>query len=466
MSRPQRRGRGNPGRDQTVRRAEDVFGFGPWARWPQRRRMESHPSAAPGPGCTRRELLAALGAGMLAPRLGRAGSAPATTAFPMNELPDLANLHPLLTGLMRAHPPRLSYLDPRWERLADWQAAARPALLARLGAPPAPARVEAELLRREPRDGFTLEVLRLHAPPAPPIPAWVLVPDGPPRRRPAVHALHCHSGRYTWGHEKLVSHPGEPDHLTRFREGTYGRPWAEALARRGYVVLVIDALYFGERRLRAEELPADRVQSEVREAHGAARAANPGSPAWTTAVDRMASFYEHLTAKAITATGFNWPGLLAWDDLRAVDHLVSRPDVDPARIGCLGLSGGGFRTALAIGCDPRIRAACVTGWMTEFSRQLPRHLRHTWMIYVPGLYRELDLPDVAALHAPGALLVQQCRRDHLFPAAGMEAAVAKLAAAYAKAGVPERFRGSFHDLPHSFPPALQEEAFAWLDRWL
>lgn len=62
--------------------------------------------------------------------------------------------------------------------------------------------------------------------------------------------------------------------------------------------------------------------------------------------------------------------------------------------------------------------------------------------------------------------MQQCRRDHLFPAAGMEAAVAQLARAYAKAGVPERFRGSFHDLPHSFPPALQEEAFAWLDRWL
>jgi hypothetical protein len=78
--------------------------------------------------------------------------------------------------------------------------------------------------------------------PAAPIPARVLVPDGPPRRRPAVLALHCHSGRYTWGHEKLLSHPGEPEHLTRFREGTYGRPWAEALARRGYVVIVIDAL--------------------------------------------------------------------------------------------------------------------------------------------------------------------------------------------------------------------------------
>ena len=88
------------------------------------------------------------------------------------------------------------------------------------------------------------------------------------------------------------------------------------------------------------------------------------------------------------------------------------------------------------------------------------------MIYVPGLYRELDLPDAAALHAPGALLVQQCRRDTLFPKEGMEGAVAKLEKIYAKAGIPERFKGSFHDIPHSFPPALQDEAFAWLERWL
>jgi hypothetical protein len=88
------------------------------------------------------------------------------------------------------------------------------------------------------------------------------------------------------------------------------------------------------------------------------------------------------------------------------------------------------------------------------------------MVFTPGLRRALDLPDVAALHAPGALLVQQCRRDHLFPLPGMEAAVARIGQVYAKAGLSERFRGSFHDVPHSFTPAMQEEAFAWLDRWL
>lgn len=381
-------------------------------------------------------------------------------------VPDLVNLHPLLENIAREHAPRMSFLDARWSSLEDWKVAAREVLLDRLGYQPAALPLGAELVRREERDGFSVEVVRIQATGAYSIPARVLVPAGKAGRRPAVLALHCHSGRYTWGHEKVLSAPGEPAFLTTFREGTYARPWTEALARRGYVVIVIDAFYFGERRLRVEDLDPARVFPEVRDAHAVVRSTVPGSEEWTSAVNKVCGFYEHLTAKAITATGTTWGGIHVWDDRRAIDYLCSRSDVDPARIGCAGLSGGGFRTAMAIGADPRIKAACVSGWMTGFADLLPQHLRHTWMVFTPGLRRALDLPDVAALHAPGALLVQQCRRDHLFPLAGMEAAVAKIGQVYAKAGLPERFRGSFHDVPHSFTPAMQEEAFAWLDRWL
>jgi dienelactone hydrolase len=380
--------------------------------------------------------------------------------------PDLANLHPTMEWLARAKSPRLSFLEPRWNSLAEWRTAARTVLQERLCYQPEALPLTAELIRRESREGFTVEVINLSGTAAYSIPARILVPAGRSGRGPAVLALHCHSGRYTWGHEKVLSAPDEPEYLTLFRNGTYGRPWAEALVRRGYVVIVIDAFYFGARRLRVEDLDPARVFTEVREAHTLLRNTKPDSPAWVTAANKVASFYEHLTAKALTAAGGTWPGLHSWDDRRAVDYLCTRPDVDPERIGCVGLSGGGFRTALAIGTDPRIKAACVTGWMTEFAHQLRNHLRHTWMVFTPGLYGSLDLPDVAALHAPGALLVQQCRRDTLYPLAGMEAAVAKLGRIYAKAGVPERFRGTFYDEPHSFKPPMQEEAFDWLDRWL
>ena len=48
----------------------------------------------------------------------------------------------------------------------------------------------------------------------------------------------------------------------------------------------------------------------------------------------------------------------------------------------------------------------------------------------------------------------------------MKGANEKLARIYAKAGIAERFRGAFYDEPHSFTPPMQDEAFAWLERWL
>jgi hypothetical protein len=69
-------------------------------------------------------------------------------------------------------------------------------------------------------------------------------------------------------------------------------------------------------------------------------------------------------------------------------------------------------------------------------------------------------------HAPGALLVQQCSRDRLYPMSAMKQSVEKLSLIYGKAGIPDRFRGTFHDVPHSFTPAMQEEAFAWIEKWI
>ena len=416
---------------------------------------------------TRREALACLGAtGLPVERLvAQAGGA--ATDQPVELAPDLANLDPPLQSIARDQRPALSFLEDRWSSLGAWTDAARPAFHRHLSYDPAPVALGADVLSREPRDGFVIETLRIRATPDYDIPAKLLLPMKPAGRRPAVLALHCHSGQYVWAHEKLLSSPGEPAGLTDFRKRTYGRPWAEVLARRGYVVITIDAFYFGQRRLRVEQLEPSSVPGEVRDDFAIAVKAAPGSAAWTSAVNRVCGFYEHLTAKTIFAAGATWAGLLVWDDRRTLDYLLSRPEVDPDRVGCVGLSIGGIRTAHLIGADPRVKVACVAGWMTAFAHQLRNHLRiHTWMVYVPGLYRSLDLPDVAALHAPGALLVQQCRRDTLYPIAGMEAAVGKIAATYAKAGLSERFRGTFYDVPHSFTPDMQDEALGWFDRWL
>src|SRR5215831_18720883 len=118
---------------------------------------------------------------------------------------------------------------------------------------------------------------------------------------------------------------------------------------------------------------------------------------------------EAMLVKGLTFAGTTWPGIVFWDDIRTVDYLVTRPEVDPKRIGCVGVSMGGYRSAYLAALDQRVRAACVTGFMSAVRPMLKAHLdTHSWVHFLPGLHRFLDLPDVATLAAPRALMVQQC----------------------------------------------------------
>lgn len=381
--------------------------------------------------------------------------------------PDLGNLYGVIDWIGREHTPALSFLSPRWSSLEAWKQTARPAFQRHLSFDPTPGAVHGEIVAREERGALRVETVHIRATPAYAIPARVLLPARRRGRLPAVVALHCHGGQYRWGSAKLVSSPEDPPALVEYRDTLYGRPYAEELARRGFVVLVSDAFYFGERRLRAETLDPAAAPADAREHFRALPSLAEGARERLVALNRIAGAYETVVAKTLFAAGASWPGLLVWDDRRTVDYLSRRPEVDPERIGCVGLSLGGLRAAQLVAADARLKAACVVAWMTEMGALLPNHARrHTWMAYTPGMYASLDLPDASALIAPGALLVQQCARDTLFPMSGMRGAIEKLERIYAKAGMPERFRGTFHDEPHSFPPQMQEEAFAWLERWL
>src|SRR5262249_6644793 len=160
-----------------------------------------------------------------------------------------------------------------------------------------------------------------------------------------------------------------------------------------------------------------------------------------------------------------WPGVVAWDDTRTVDYLATRPDVDAGRVGCLGISMGGYRAAYLTALDDRVTAGCVVGVMSAGAPMRKAHLdTHSFVHFLPGLPRRVVRPALAALAPARGLRVQQCRRDGLFPPEGMEEAVARIAAVYKAAGAEKQFEGRFYDEPHRFTRAMQDDAFAWLDR--
>ena len=238
-----------------------------------------------------------------------------------------------------------------------------------------------------------------------------------------------------------------------------GRAWANEIAKRGYVVLVHDAFAFASRRILVEG-----VAEPVR---GGLTDANPERPDNIAAYNQWAGQHEHILAKSLFSAGTTWPGVFSAEDQAALDVLCAQPEVDVDRIGCAGLSGGGLRTVMLAGLDERIKCAVCVGMMTTWRDYLLNKCHtHTWMCYVPLLPPELDYPEILGLRAPLPTLVQNDIDDQLFTMPEMQRADAILREVYAKAGAPDHYDCRFYPGPHKFDVPMQEEAFAWFDRWL
>ena len=349
-----------------------------------------------------------------------------------------------------------SFLSGRFPSLDAFSAHGRAAILDAYGFRPAPVDPAPEVVDRYEGPDFVREKVVFSTTPAFRVPAYVFVPKDLRGRAPAIVDLHSHGGMFLFGKEKVIDFGKNHPAMTAYHADNYERrPTATALARRGYVVITIDAFMFGERRVMMD---ADLGHGWERSAYSVDDVAR---------LNQVCRSKESTLAKTLTVLGPSWPGLVAWDDMRTVDYLVTRPEVDASRIGCVGVSFGGWRSLFLSALDPRIAAGCIVGFMSTIRSMLQRHVdTHSWVHFVPGLHRHLDLPDVASLAAPRPLLVQQCSRDALFPPDGMAAAVRAIAESYARGGSPGRFTSRFYDVPHEFNVRMQEEAFAWFDAHL
>jgi dienelactone hydrolase len=414
---------------------------------------------------SRRELLQGAAAALVVPNVDSALSPASGMGHTTTAVPDVAptgsdvgSLYPFIQSQAVKGEFPLSYLQPQFKDLSVWKRKARSKFLELLSYAPPKCDPRPETVEKVDRGDYVQEKVYFNTTPDVRVPAYVLIPKRASFPAPAIVALHDHGGFYFYGKEKLVESEDEHPVLIDFKRQYYGgRSTASELARQGYVVVVIDMFYWGERRMLLDDDPADWRE-------------RPRSitPERIAAFNRRAGQSEDLVGRTIGSAGFTWPGVMFWDDIRTVDYLLTRPEVDRARIGCVGLSVGGVRSGHLAALDPRIKAAVVVGWMTSFPAQLKKHIRHSigHTKLVHGLYRHLDYPDVASMAMPTALLVINGSKDGLFEQGGVRASFDKLTACYKKAGVPDKMRVRLYDTPHEFNAEMQAEAWEWLRKWL
>jgi len=358
-------------------------------------------------------------------------------------------------------PARLSFRRAGWAGVDAWKAQARERYRQLLLQPDSGSTPRAAVQHKLEFDGLEIEHLTWQLPYGPPTEALVLKPAGATGKLPGVLALHDHGGQKYFGTRKITRiskdlHPVMLAHQERYYGGV---AWANELARRGYVVLVADAFAFGSRRVRpgdvSEPVRAGFVEQD---------------PEATDEIQRYntwAGNHEHVLSKSLFCAGTSWPGVFVGEDQRALDYLCSRADVDADRVGCGGLSGGGLRTVYLSGLDARIKCSCTAGMMTTWRDYLlNKSQTHTWMVYIPGLPREMEYPEILGLNVPNAAMLLNNREDQLFTLSEMERADGILGEVYKKAGVPQRYSAKFYPGPHKFNRDMQADAFAWFDQWL
>jgi acetyl esterase/lipase len=318
----------------------------------------------------------------------------------------LASLSPMT---MRQNPPRSSATP----------AARRRELYALLGDLPGRKRpIGATKRQEQERDGYILETWDLDLNGIENVPAYLARPRSISGRMPAVLFNHSHGGGYKIGKQEFIEG----------RSYLQPKPYAQELTELGYVALCIDSWIFGER-------------------------------SHTTEADMF---------KAMLWRGQVLWGMMVYDGLRALDYLLSRPEVDSQRVGTLGMSMGSTMAWWLGALDERLKVTVDINCLTDYQSLLAQKALslHGVYYFVPGLLKHFTTAQINSLIAPRAHLGLAGLRDKLTPVEGLDVIDAELKQVYAKAGHPERWKLLRYDVEHQETPEGRQEIIAFLKQFL
>jgi dienelactone hydrolase len=205
----------------------------------------------------------------------------------------------------------------------------------------------------------------------------------------------------------------------RTRLGGYQKDFALQCVARGYAVLAIEQLGFGHRRDEAARNRSARRSS-----------CQP-------------------SAGAALMLGQTMIGWRVWDAMRSIDYLSTRAEVDPERVGVMGISGGGTTAFFSAALDERVKAAVVSGYFCTF-RDSMLSISHCMDNYIPGVLDYAEMYDIAGLIAPRAMFAESGDKDPIFPAESTRYAVGKAREIYRIMGAEDRLGFEVFHGPHTF----------------
>jgi dienelactone hydrolase len=236
-------------------------------------------------------------------------------------------------------------------------------------------------------------------------------------------------------------HPGVLIALGHWDEGKVAeQQLAVNLARKGFVALAWDPIGQGER--------VQTFDTRTGKSLGA----------W--------SVEQHFQAGGQSLlAGESFARYRIWDAKRALDYLVSRPEVDAERIGCTGCSGGGTDTTYISALDDRIKAAAPGCYMTAYRMLFTGAIGDSEMSLPYFLSSGLELTDFVELFAPKPWLIVSTIGDY-FPLEGARQIYEEGRSWYRLYGAEHHIAWAVGPGEHGTPQPVREDIYRWMIRWL
>jgi dienelactone hydrolase len=165
--------------------------------------------------------------------------------------------------------------------------------------------------------------------------------------------------------------------------------------------------------------------------------------------------------------GYTPAGVECWNGICGIDYLISRPDVDPGRIGVTGISGGGAATFWIAAADERVKVAVPVSGMADLHSYVPNRVinGHCDCMFLYNTY-QWPWTRIAALIAPRPLLFVNSDHDTIFPMDANERVINRLERLYSLFGAGDSVDSLVSIGGHAYRQDIRQATFRFINTHL